>query len=113
MAIISKNIENLKPDKEYVVTVRAKNPDVNVVSNYSDSIRFRTPTDSTIPNAPTNLELAVSFFNVLFKYDVSIDDDVLEYEYELYQESQVELVNSIYQPKSGETPHRTLSLIHI
>lgn len=107
MAIISKNIENLKPDKEYVVTVRAKNPDVNVVSNYSDSIRFRTPTDSTIPNAPTNLELAVSFFNVLFKYDVSIDNDVLEYEYELYQESQVELVSSIYQPKSGETPHRT------
>jgi hypothetical protein len=107
MAIISKNIENLKPDQEYIVTVRSINSDVNVASDFSDSIRFRTPTDSTIPSAPTDLELAASFFNVLFKYTDAQDDDIFRYEYELYQDDQVELVGSIYQPISGQTPHRT------
>lgn len=107
MAIIPVNIENLKPDKEYLVTVRSKNSDVNVVSQYADSIRFSTPKDSTIPNAPTGLELAVSFFSVLFKFDVSVDEDAETYEYELYAESQVEIVEAVYQPKSGEIPHRT------
>lgn len=107
MAIIPVNIENLKPDKEYIVTVRSKNGDVNVVSDYADSVRFSTPKDSTIPNAPTGLELAVSFFSVLFKFNVSIDEDADQYEYELYAESQVEIVEAVYQPKSGEIAHRT------
>jgi hypothetical protein len=107
MAVIAKNIENLKPDQEYIVTVRSINSDVNVASEFSDSIRFRTPTDSTIPSAPTNLELAASFFNVLFKYTDAQDDDIFRYEYELYQDDQVELVSSIYQPITGQTPHRT------
>ena len=75
MSIVSKNIENLKPNKEYIVTVRAKNNDINVLSGYTDSVRFRTPTDSTIPNAPSNLVLAASFLNVLFKYTDSVDED--------------------------------------
>lgn len=107
MAIISKNIENLKPDQEYVVTVRSINSDVNVASGYSDAIRFKTPTDSTIPSSPTNLELSASFFNVLFKYTDALDNDIFKYEYELYQQDQVEIVGSIYRPISGQTPHRT------
>lgn len=107
MAIIPVNIENLKPDKEYLVTVRAKDGDINAVSPYAESLRFRTPNDSTIPNAPTNLQLAASFLNVLFKFDVSSDSDVLQYEYELYDESQVEIVEAAYQPKTGEIPQRT------
>ena len=107
MAIISKNIENLKPDQEYIVTVRSINSDINVASDYSDSIRFRTPTDSTIPSAPTNLELSASFFNVLFKYTDPQDNDIFRYEYELYQDDQVQIVGSVYQPISGQTPHRT------
>ena len=107
MGIISKNIENLKPDKEYIVTVRAKNSDVNVLSDYTDSVRFRTPTDSTIPNAPAGLLLAASFLNVLFKYDDSIDPDHARYEYELYKQAQIQSVSGLYQIISGETPHRT------
>jgi len=79
MAIIPVNIENLKPNKEYIVTVRSKNNDVNVVSPYTDSVRFFTPTDSTIPGAPTNLVLAASFLNVLFKYTDSVDEDTAKY----------------------------------
>ena len=107
MAIIPVNIENLKPNKEYIVTVRSKNNDVNVVSPYTDSVRFSTPTDSTIPGAPTNLVLAASFLNVLFKYTDSIDEDAAKYEYELYKQDQVELISAQYQVISGETPHRT------
>jgi len=107
MAIIPVNIENLKPNKEYIVTVRSKNNDVNVVSAYTDSIRFITPTDSTIPDAPTGLELAASFFNVLFKYIDSTGNDIAKYEYELYKQDQIETVDAQYQVISGETPHRT------
>ena len=107
MAIIPVNIENLKPDKEYLVTVRTKDGDINAVSPYTESLRFRTPTDSTIPNAPSNLQIAASFLNVLFKYDISVDNDISQYEYELYKQDQVEIVGATYRPISGETPHRT------
>jgi hypothetical protein len=107
MSIISKNIENLKPNKEYIVTVRAKNNDINVLSGYTDSIRFRTPTDSTIPEAPTGLVLAASFLNVLFKYTDSVDEDTAKYEYELYKQAQIEVVGGLNSIISGEIPHRT------
>lgn len=110
MSIISKNIENLKPNKEYIVTVRAKNNDINVLSGYTDSIRFRTPTDSTIPEAPTGLVLAASFLNVLFKYTDSVDEDTAKYEYELYKQDQIQLVGGQYQviaSATPSTPHRT------
>jgi len=107
MSIVSKNIENLKPNKEYIVTVRAKNNDINVLSGYTDSVRFRTPTDSTIPNAPSNLVLAASFLNVLFKYTDSVDEDAGKYEYELYKQAQIQIVSGLNQIISGEIPHRT------
>jgi len=107
MSIVSKNIENLKPNKEYIVTVRAKNNDINVLSGYTDSVRFRTPTDSTIPEAPTNLVLAASFLNVLFKYTDSVDEDAGKYEYELYKQAQIQIVSGLNQIISGEIPHRT------
>jgi hypothetical protein len=107
MSIISKNIENLKPNKEYIVTVRAKNNDINVLSGYTDSVRFRTPTDSTIPEAPTGLVLAASFLNVLFKYTDSVDEDTAKYEYELYKDDQIEVVGGLNSIISGEIPHRT------
>jgi hypothetical protein len=77
------------------------------LSGYTDSVRFRTPTDSTIPEAPTGLVLAASFLNVLFQYTDSIDEDTAKYEYELYKEDQVQLISAQYQVISGETPHRT------
>jgi hypothetical protein len=87
MAIIKKKIENLKPGKEYVLTVRAKNSDLNVLSDYSDSIRFQVPNDTTTPSALTNLQLFAGMENVMFVFDYSQDLDVRRYEYELYQNS--------------------------
>jgi len=87
MAIIKKKIENLKPGKEYVLTVRAKNSDLNVLSDYSDTIRFQVPTDATTPSALTNLKLYAGLENVMFVFDYSQDLDVRKYEYELYENS--------------------------
>jgi hypothetical protein len=87
MAIIKKKIENLKPGKEYVLTVRAKNSDLNVLSDYSDSIRFQVPNDATTPSALSNLQLFSGLENVMFVFDYSEDLDVSRYEYELYQNS--------------------------
>lgn len=87
MAIIKKKIENLKPGKEYVLTVRAKNSDLNVLSDYSDTIRFQVPTDATTPSALTSLQLFAGLQNVMFVFDYSQDLDVRKYEYELYQNS--------------------------
>jgi hypothetical protein len=87
MAIIKKKIENLKPGKEYVLTVRAKNSDLNVLSDYSDSIRFQVPNDTTTPSILTNLQLFAGLENVMFVFDYSQDLDVRRYEYELYQNS--------------------------
>jgi len=87
MAIIKKKIENLKPGKEYVLTVRAKNSDLNVLSDYSDTIRFQIPTDATTPSALTNLKLYAGLENVMFVFDYSQDLDISRYEYELYQNS--------------------------
>lgn len=84
MAIIKRKIENLKPGKDYIVTVRTKNADINLVSDYSDSVRFQVPTDDTIPSAITNLSLYSGIETVMFVFDYSQDLDIARYEYELY-----------------------------
>ena len=84
MANIQKKIENLKPGKEYLLTVRAKNGDINVLSKYADSIRFVVPQDSTIPGDITGLELRSNFEKIMFIFNAVDDIDLKTYEYELY-----------------------------
>lgn len=89
MAIIKKKIENLKPGKDYLITVRSKNADLNIYSDTVDSIFVTIPQDDSIPDAPTNLELFASFETVMFVFDNSQEKDVFNYKYELYNESQI------------------------
>ena len=84
MAIVKRKLENLKPGKEYILSVRAKNADLNILSDYSDSVRFQVPTDSTIPDVITGLSLYQSIENVMFVFNYSSDLDISRYEYELY-----------------------------
>lgn len=86
MSVIRKKIENLKPGKQYVLTVRTKNSDINATGQLSDTIRFTVPQDPTVPNAVSNLRLFASFEKVMFIYDFSTDKDVSRYEYELYSD---------------------------
>lgn len=87
MAEIIKKIENLKPGKNYIFSVRTKNTDLNAYSENVDSILVSIPKDSTIPGQITNLALYASFENVMFVFDFSNDLDIDKYEYELYDNS--------------------------
>ena len=84
MAEIIKKIENLKPGKNYIFSVRTKNTDINAYSESIDSILVSIPKDTTIPEAISNLALYASFENVMFVFDFSNDLDIDKYEYELY-----------------------------
>jgi len=84
MAIIKKKIENLKPGKNYIISVRTKNPDLNVFSESSNSILVNIPKDTTVPTDIQNLNLYASFEKVMFTFDYSSDPDISNYEYELY-----------------------------
>lgn len=84
MAIIKKKIENLKPGRDYLISVRTKNPDLNVYSESSNSILVSIPKDTTIPDAISSLALYASFQNVMFVFNFSNDLDIDKYEYELY-----------------------------
>lgn len=99
MANIKKKIENLKPGKDYLISVRAKNADINTFSEAVDSIVVSIPKDSTIPDYPENLQLYASFEKVMFVFDPAPDIDIFYYEYELYNSSQV----------SGTYPNYTIT----
>lgn len=85
MVILKNKLENLKPGRQYLLSVRSKNADLNVLSGYTDTIRFEVPADSTIPDALTNLKLYSGLENVMFVFDYSENLDIDRYEYQLYQ----------------------------
>lgn len=87
MADIIKKVENLKPGKNYIFSVRTKNTDLNAYSENVNSILVSIPKDSTIPGLITNLNLYASFENVMFAFDFSNELDIAKYEYELYDNS--------------------------
>ena len=91
-----------------MVTVRAKDPDTNVLSAFSETVRFTVPGDSTIPGTLQNLEMYASFQNVLFVFDNGTDLDLATYEYELYEEDDIVNPNTPpYALQSGSTPLST------
>lgn len=85
MVVLKNKLENLKPGRQYILSVRSKNADLNVLSGYTDTIRFEVPADSTIPDAITNLKLFSGLENVMFVFDYSEDLDIDKYEYQLYE----------------------------
>jgi len=75
-----------------------------VLSEFTATIRFTAPGDSTIPGALQNLEMFASFQNVLFVFDNGTDNDLAVYEYELYEEDDIVNPNTPpYALQSGAT----------
>jgi hypothetical protein len=85
MVILKNKLENLKPGRQYLLSVRSKNADLNVLSGYTDTIRFEVPADSTIPDALTSLKIYSGLENVMFVFDYSENLDIDGYEYQLYE----------------------------
>lgn len=90
MADLRRTVQDLRPGKEYIVTVKAKNKDLNTYSEATDAIRFTVPTDETIPSEITNLNIYASFQNVMFVYDFVTDEDISHYLYELYSNGEID-----------------------
>jgi hypothetical protein len=104
MSLIRTKIETLKPGSEYIATVRLRNTDLNVLSEYSDTIRFKVPSDTTIPGKLQNLKIYANYMTVMFVFDPSNEKDAAEYEYELYNFDEVQQVGSTLGVIEGKFP---------
>jgi len=95
MAIIRKRIENLKAGQDYILSVQAKNSDLNTSNDPLAAIRFTVPRDSTIPADIQNLELRASYENVMFVFDFGQEEDISHYMYELYSANEANEANLV------------------
>jgi hypothetical protein len=100
-------LQNLKPGKNYLLTVRAKNSDINVNSDFLKTLMFTVPDDNTIPSVPENLFLYASFLNVMFRFDSVADLDISKYQYELYKDNQITQIGMEYFLSGSQTPYLT------
>lgn len=107
MPVIKRKIETLKAGSQYIATVRLRNTDLSINSEYTDSIRFIVPSDTTIPGKLQNLKIYANFMTVMFVFDPSNEKDTLEYEYELYNYDEVFLEGSTLVIAEGKEPSFT------
>jgi hypothetical protein len=77
MPVIKRKIETLKAGSQYIATVRLRNTDLSINSEYTDSIRFIVPSDTTIPGKLQNLKIYANFMTVMFVFDPSNEKDTL------------------------------------
>lgn len=103
MAIIKKTIQNLKPGKQYLLTVRPKDADLNTTLDPTAAIRFVVPTDQTEPTPLGNLIISTNYKSIMVSFNPSNELDLKGYEYKIYNESQVQQVGLSYIPISENT----------
>jgi acetyltransferase-like isoleucine patch superfamily enzyme len=103
MAIIKKTIQNLKPGKQYLLTVRPKDADLNTTLDPTAAIRFVVPSDQTEPTPLGNLIISTNYKSVMISFNPSNDPDLKGYEYKVYDDSQVQQVGLSYTPINENT----------
>lgn len=89
MAVIKKTITGLKPNQNYIFTLKAKNTEISALDDSLDSIRIQTPGDSTIPSSIENSSFYIygNYKSVMFTFEPTNDIDISHYVYELYSDS--------------------------
>ena len=89
MAKIIKKITGLKPNQNYLVSLKSKNTELSAIDNPYPTIRFLTPTDATVPGAIDNNTFFIygNYKSVMFTFEPTTDLDVEKYKYELYSDS--------------------------
>jgi hypothetical protein len=102
MAIVKKTLQNLKPGKQYLLTVRAKDADLNNTLDPSAAIRFTVPTDQVEPTSLGNLQISVGYKTAMVSFNPADDLNLKNYEYKVYKESQVEQIGLHYEPISED-----------
>lgn len=92
MAKIVKKISGLKPQQNYLFTMKVKNTELSAVDPQYDSIRILTPGKVDTTGLPGSIDLNSfdiigNYKSVMFSFEPTSDLDVKEYEYELYSDS--------------------------
>jgi len=89
MAKIIKTITGLKPDQDYLISLKVKNTEISAIDDPYESIRIHTPKDQTIPGAIdiNTFYIYGNYKSVMFQFEPTTELDVNGYKYELYSDA--------------------------
>jgi hypothetical protein len=104
MAKIKKTIQNLKPGKQYLLTVKPKDADINAVIDPTSALRFVVPTDITQPQDLGDLVIVGNYKSIMISFNPSNDPDLSGYLYEVYLPESIVQTGSQYSIVSGAQP---------
>jgi hypothetical protein len=105
MATVKKTIQNLKPGKQYLLTVKPKDVELNVLLDPASAIRFTVPTDLTQPADLGNLVIVGNYKSIMISFNPSNESDLRGYNYEVYLPEDIAQSGSTYVIISGSTPY--------
>jgi len=104
MATIKKTIQNLKPGKQYLLTVKPKDADVNTTLDPTSAIRFVVPKDATQPQQLGDLVIVGNYKSIMISFNPSNEPDLKEYFYEVYLPESIGQSGSQYVVLSDAQP---------
>lgn len=96
MATIKKTIQNLKPGKQYLLTVKPKDADINTTYDPTSAVRFVVPTDLTQPEDLGNLVIVGNYKSIMISFNPSNEPDLSGYLYEVYLPEDIGQLGSQY-----------------
>lgn len=105
MATIKKTIQNLKPGKQYLLTVKAKDADINASLDPTSAVRFQIPLDVTQPADLGNLVIVGNYKSIMISFNPSNEADLKAYNYEIYLPTDISQNGSTYVINSGASPY--------
>ena len=105
MATIKKTIQNLKPGKQYLLTVKPKDVELNVLLDPASAVRFTVPTDATQPAELGDLTIVGNYKSIMISFNPSNESDLRGYNYEVYLPEDIAQSGSTYVIISGSTPY--------
>ena len=105
MATIKKTIQNLKPGKQYLLTVKPKDVELNVLLDPASAVRFTVPSDLTQPAELGNLVIVGNYKSIMISFNPSNESDLRGYNYEVYLPEGIAQSGSTYVIISGSTPY--------
>ena len=105
MVTVNKTIENLKPGKQYLVTVRPKDADLNLALNPVSAIRFTVPDDATKPADLSDLVIVGNYKSIMISFNPSNEADLRGYNYQVYLPENIALSGSTYVIVNNASPY--------
>jgi hypothetical protein len=105
MATIKKTIQNLKPGKQYLLTVKPKDVELNVLLDPASAVRFTVPADLTQPAELGDLTIVGNYKSIMISFNPSNESDLRGYNYEVYLPEDISQSGSTYVINSEATAY--------